>query len=227
MMRRKMVAPGWIVSAWVLAGLTLSGAALAAEHPPYMPTRDVAVAYRIQGTQLPAGQFGGDAQGSHSVKMIYSAASGRVRLEQTSMPGYMLIDRTGGRITMVMEPMQSFMDMPFDAKAGAGLLLNDKMAFTRAGSDRVAGVACTLWDVVHDKTTARLCITEDGVILRGEGSDPRRGKASLLATAVTYGSQPAALFSPPPGFHRMEMPALPSNLGGNLGLGGKPARPGE
>ncbi len=198
-----------------------SVSAQAAEHPPFAPTRDVVVAYQVQASQLPTGPLGdGDAKGEHSIRMSYSAASGRVRIEQASMPGYMLIDRMAGRITMVVEPLQSFMDMPFDARAGAGLLLNDKMKFVRRGADKVAGMACTLWTVTSDRTVAHLCITEDGVILRGDGSDPRRGEGKLLATAVSYAAQPAAKFSPPPGFHRMELPAgvtLP-------GMGGNPSR---
>lgn len=215
---------GMLVAAALLGG---GFSAQAAEHPPFAPTRDVVVAYQVQASHLPAGPLGGgDAQdshgiqGAHSIRMSYSAASGRLRIEPASMPGYLLIDRTAGRITMVFEPLRSFMDMPFDARSGAGLLLNDKMKFVRGGVDKVAGMACNLWTVTSDRTVARLCITGDGVILRGEGSDPKRGEAQLLATAVTYGAQPAASFSPPPGFHRMELPAgvtLP-------GMGGGPVR---
>lgn len=214
--------PSCGVFRWVLIGLGLLGgssAAYAAEHPPFLPTRDVAVAYEVQASQTPSGQMAGDPQGPHRVKMSYSAASGRVRIEQAAMPGYMLIDPAGGRITMVMEQMQSFMDMPFDTRAGAGLLLNDKMTYVRAGTDKVAGLPCTVWNVTSDRTTARLCITGDGVILRGEGSDPKRGQGKLLATTVSYAGQPQANFTPPPSFHRMEMPVLPP------GLGGKPGKP--
>lgn len=208
------------LSLTLVAALTLGGAlpARAVEHPPFAPTRDVAVAYQVQASRMPSGPAGnGNAQGEHAIRMSYSVASGRLRIEQAAMPGYMLIDRTGGRITVVMEPMQSFMDMPFDNRAGAGLLLNEKMNFVRGGTDKVAGMACNLWTVTSDKTTARLCITGDGVILRGEGSDPDRGEGKLLATAVTYATQPAANFSPPSGFHRMEMPTLPPGMGGKPG----------
>lgn len=214
MIRQKLIA-----FRWMLAGIGLLGGTVAAdgaERPPFAPTRDVAVVYQVEATQAPAGQAGGQA-GGQTVKMSYSAASGRLRIEQPSMPGYMLIDRASGRMTMVMDQMRSFMDMPFDAKAGAGLLLNDKMTFSRAGADRVAGMACTVWNVTSDKATARLCIAEDGVILRGTGSDPKHGEGKLLATSVSYASQPAAIFSPPPGFLRMEMPAMPPNLGGKPG----------
>ena len=220
---------GMLVAAALLGG---GFSAQAAEHPPFAPTRDVVVAYQVQASHLPAGLLGGgDAQGArgiqdpHSIRMIYSAASGRVRIEPASVPGYMLIDRTAGRITMGFEPLRSFMDMPFDARAGAGLLLNDKMKFVRGGVDKVAGMACSLWTVTSDRTVAHLCITGDGVILRGEGSDPKRGEAKLLATDVTFAAQPAASFSPPPGFHRMELPAGVMLPGVTLpGMGGNPVR---
>jgi hypothetical protein len=197
---------------WLVAGMLGSGAAMAADHPPFLPTRDVAVDYQVEVTQSKT-----EPQAPHSVKVAYSAASGRVRIEQATAPGYMLIDRAGGSMTLVMEPMQSYMNMPFDSKAGAGLLLNDKMKFTRAGSDKVAGLSCNLWDVVSDSTTARLCITDDGVVLRGQGSDPKRGEGKLLATSVSYASQPATRFNPPQGFNKMEMPALPPGLMGKMG----------
>ena len=108
---------------------------------------------------------------------------------------------------MVMEPLQSYFDIPFNDRTGAGLLLDDRMRFTRGGTDRVAGLACTKWDIVSDKTTARLCITDDGVILAGEGRDTQRGAGRMTATAVSYAALPASLFTPPAGFHHIELPA--------------------
>jgi hypothetical protein len=179
--------------------LCLAGtAAIAADHPPYVPTRDVAVAYRVQ--------LSADPHGEESVQMAYTTASGRVRIEAPGNPGYMLIDRSEGRLIMVVDQMRTFMEMPFDARMGAGLLLNDKMAFSRKGMEKVAGLPCTSWDVTSGATHARLCITADGVILRAEGSDPKRGEGRLEAVSVSYTPQPANLFAPPAGYHKMEMP---------------------
>jgi hypothetical protein len=172
--------------------------AIAADHPPYAPTHDVAVAYRVQ---LSAGP-----QGEQSVRMAYTAASGRARIEAPDNPGYVLIDRAEGRLVMVVDQMRTFMEMPFDARMGAGLLLNDKMAFSRQGMEKVAGLLCTSWDVTSGTTHARVCITADGVILRAEGSDPKRGEGRLEAVSVTYAPQPANLFVPPAGYHKVEMP---------------------
>src|ERR1035437_2565647 len=181
------------------AFLCLAGTgAIAADHPPYEPTRDVAVVYRLQ---LSAGQ-----QGEQSVRMAYTAAKGRVRIEAPDNPGYMLIDRAEGRLVMVVDQMHTFMEMPFDARMGAGLLLNDKMAFSRHGMEKVAGLLCTAWDVTSGATHARMCIAADGVILRADGSDPRRGEGRLEAVSVSYASQPANLFAPPAGYHKIEMP---------------------
>jgi hypothetical protein len=173
----------------------------AAEHPPYLPTRDVSVTYQIDSDKMQGGP------GIHTVKIAYSAATGRARIEQADGPGYLIVDRTAGHALMVMEPMQTYMAMPFDPKTTSTLMLDEKMHFTRAGSDKAAGLACKRWDVASDKTTGRLCITDDGVILRGEGKDPAKGAGKMTATAVSYGALPASLFSPPAGFRRMEMPA--------------------
>ena len=201
---------------FIYAAIGAGSAAQAMEHPPFLPMRDVVVAYQVQGTQMPAGQFGGDAQGRHNVRMVYSAASGRVRIEQSTLPGYMLLDPAAGRLLLVVEALQSFTEMPFDARAGAGLLLNEKMGFTRGTADKVAGLSCTNWDVTNDQTRARLCITQDGVILRGHGSDPRHGEGNLLATAVTYAPQPASMFNLPAGYHRIDLSMLPPALIGRF-----------
>lgn len=196
---RAVIAAALLCLSGIGAFACLSGtAAFAADHPPYAPTQDVAVVYRLQ---LSAGQ-----QGEQSVRMAYTTASGRVRIEAPDNPGYMLIDRAEGRLIMVVDQMQTFMEMPFDARMGAGLLLNDKMAFSRHGMEKVAGLLCTLWDVTSGATHARLCITADGVILHAEGSDPKRGEGRLDAVSVSYTAQPASLFVPPAGYHRIEMP---------------------
>ena len=46
---------------------------------------------------------------------------------------------------------------------------------------------------------------------------PGHCPGALPDTAVTYAAQPAANFSPPPGFHRMEMPTMPPGMGGKPG----------
>ncbi len=186
------------------AGLLIAGAVVpagAAEHPPFVPTRDVSVTYQVEADGMPGGM------GPQDVKVFYSTAAARARIERAEGPGYLIVDRAAGRATMVMEPLQSYFEIPFNDRTGAGLLLDDRMRFTRGGTDHVVGLACTMWDVVSDKTTARLCITEDGVILSGNGRDSQRGAGRMTATAVRYAALPASLFTPPAGFHHIELPA--------------------
>jgi hypothetical protein len=201
---RAVLAAALLCLAGTAAFTCLPGtAAFAADHPPYVPTRDVAVAYRLQLSTGPKGE--------QSVRMAYTAASGRVRIEASAdadsmLPGYMLIDLAEGRLIMVVDQMRTFMEMPFDARTGAALMLSDKMAFSRHGMEKVAGLLCTSWDVTSGQTHARLCITADGVILHAEGSDPKRGEGRLDAVSVSYTAQPANLFVPPAGYHKIEMP---------------------
>ena len=187
------------VTGMLIAGATVP--AVAAEHPPFVPTRDVTITYRIEADGMPGGI------GPQIVRVSYSTAAARARIERGEGPGYLIVDRAAGRATMVMEPLQSYLDIPFNDRTGAGLMLDDRMRFTRGGSDRVAGLACTKWDIASDTTTARLCITEDGVILAGEGRDTQRGAGRMTATAVSYDALPVSLFMPPAGFHRIELPA--------------------
>ncbi len=153
-----MIRPERIAFVCLLLGAHLLGGTWSALLPRPRPRTSAFPADPRCGRRLPgpvqpdpSARAAGDPQAPQTVKMTYSAASGRARIEQPSMPGYMLIDRAGGHLTVVMDQLQTFMDMPFDAKAGAGLLLNDKMGFVRAGTDKVAGLPCTEWDVTSDQ----------------------------------------------------------------------------
>ncbi len=172
-----------------------------AEHPPFVPTRDVSITYQIQADGMPGGA------GSQTVRVSYSTTAARARIERNEGPGYLIVDRAAGHAMMVMEPLQSYLEVPFDDRTGAGMLLDDRMRYTRGGTDHIAGLACTQWDIASDTTKARLCITNDGVILAGEGQDTRRGAGRMTATQVSYAALPASMFTPPASFRRLEIPA--------------------
>jgi len=59
-----------------------------------------------------------------------------------------------------------------------------------------------------------VCVTADGIVLRGQGHDPQYGSGSVEAVSVTYAPQPASLFQLPAGYLRMEIPHLPAEPGG-------------
>ncbi|MDQ2804744.1 MAG: hypothetical protein M3Y41_19465, partial [Pseudomonadota bacterium] len=79
--------------------------------------------------------------------------------------------------------------------------------FQRQGTDRVAGLACTLYAVQDRHGAGTLCVTADGVPLRGNGAyDGKPG--SFTALSVDYAPQPASLFAPPPGYLQLALPTM-------------------
>jgi hypothetical protein len=107
-------------------------------------------------------------------------------------------------MVMVMPQDRRFMEMPVNDAFARGFVLNEGMTFVRRGTETVAGLKCTLWEVTSREGAGSACVTDDGVLLRGRGND---GKGGIEATAVRYGPQPAALFRPPADFTKLEMPA--------------------
>jgi hypothetical protein len=173
-------------------------AAPAADHPDYMPTRDVAITYRLSS----------DKPGVPKVASAYfSASSRKLRLDDPSLGAYAIIDRADRKMMVVMTKQHSYAWLPFDEKMADGFVLNDSMNFKRTGTDSVAGYRCTTWAVTSADAAGSVCITDDGVLLRGNGRDKKGVDAGLEATQVIYAPQPASLFKPPPGFFQMDLPA--------------------
>jgi len=185
----------------VLASLAWSGAAAAQEKPLYLPVRDVTVTYR-----LISGQGGSQPGRGREAHLFYSAALNKLRLEQPSQKGYAVIDRGSQQMFLVLEDQHSFVEMPFDPGMAGGFILNDQMSFSRAGTDTVAGLACTKWDVVSKRASGSVCVTADGVMLSGQGRAREGAVSGIEATAVTYAPQPASLFAPPPDFKEIKLP---------------------
>ena len=182
-----------------LLSATASGA-MAQDHPAFVPQRDVTVTYAISG-------LGKEGNGPTSVRVAVASGGTRARIEPDSLPGYMIMDRTDNRFMMVMAAQRIYMEMPGAMNRADEYMLNDKMHFVRKGRDRVAGYRCTNWDMTSPKMSGSGCITDDGVILRGE-TQTQDGPVRIIATAVSYAAVPDNLFRPPAGFQRMEIPAI-------------------
>ena len=182
--------------------------AMAQERPAILPTRDVAVTYRASGPVQ--GQ-----QREQELKVAFTAGGKLMRVEGIGGgPGAgadVIVDHTAQRMTMVMAEDRRFMEMAVNNAFSRGFLVSDTMKFMRRGAESVAGVKCTVWDITSADGNGNACITEDGVMLRGNGID---GKGAIVATAVAYGPQPAANFKPPAGFSKIEMPVGMSPGGG-------------
>ena len=181
--------------------LGVAGAAAAQERPPTSPTRDVMVSYRatapVQGSQR-----------QQDIRVAITAGGQLMRVDGIgALPGgagdYLIVDRRARRMTRVMPQDQRYMELPAGDAFSRGFLLSDTMTFTKRGTETVAGLKCTVWDISARDGGGSACITDDGVMLRGRGTD---GKGGIEATSVKYGTQPAALFKPPTGFSKLDVP---------------------
>jgi hypothetical protein len=174
------------------------GHAEAQERPPLLPARDAIVEYRAGGRP-----------GSSALPVRAHFSGDKIRAEAENMRGYVIVDRDADRAMLVMEQPRAFVEVPLRSGLTRDYLLDDNMAYTRRGKDRVAGIPCTIWDVQAPQgRTATVCISADGLILRGAGHDPRYGDGSIEAISVTYGPQAAGLFAAPPGYQRLAVPLI-------------------
>jgi hypothetical protein len=167
--------------------------ALAQEAPRLFPSRDVAVTYRVSG----AGPM-------QEVTMAWAAAPRLMRVELPGM-GYTIADFAGQKGFMVMQmPQPMVMDIPMAQAAGHVRAL-ETARFTRLGTDRVAGVACTNWRHEGPQGSGTGCFTDDGVLLRSQGA-AQGIQGGLEALNVSYGAQDMARFQRPAGAPSMQMP---------------------
>jgi hypothetical protein len=151
----------------------------AAAGPPLLPTRDVAVVYDVT-----------TAQGMAQERLFWDQARHRLRVEPPSPGLYMIVDYATQRMQMVRDPQRVVIEAPAP-NAALGV---SSAGGTAAGTDMVAGLACTRW-ITRDSEggTAELCVTGDGVTLRVVKS----GRTLLAAAAVSFAPQPAQLFAAP------------------------------
>jgi hypothetical protein len=197
------------VTSWRRAALALlasiaPGLAWASEHPPLIPTREATVLYRAQS-----------ARDREAVSVRVYVSGERLRVEPATLPGYIIVDRGAGRALMVMRQPHIYFETPAQSELVRNFLPSERMRFTRKGSERVAGLSCTVWDVqAPGGRSGQVCVTSDGIVLRGQGHDPQYGSGSVEAVSVTYAPQPASLFQLPAGYLRMETPRLPAGPGG-------------
>ena len=183
----------------IIAAVIATASATAAEKPLSKPSQDVEVEYRASG-MAQSGMTGGDG----SLKMYFANKGTRMRIEPPNGLGYMLMNTDGGPMTVVMPMQQIYVDMP-PGPGMSPMLDAEGATFIRKGTDTVAGMKCTVYDMTNANRASTVCLTDDGVLLRGRGGD---GKSSqtMEAVRVTYGVQPPALFMPPSNFQKMTMP---------------------
>jgi len=179
--------------------------ARAQDRPIDLPTRDVAVSYRVSGRA---------ARQVQSFRVRFTAALRQLRVETDERAiGFLLVDPTARTARMVIPGARHFVELPLARDKRAMLLFSDRLAFARRGRARVAGHDCAIWDVRAGADAATACITADGVLLRAQGRTGDLSGDELQATRVDYALQPAALFQLPADFRPLALPDLLRPLG--------------
>jgi hypothetical protein len=194
------------------AALALAALPALAQPAHMQPTRDVSVTYRMNVPTPP----GSAAVAPQEMRMAFSVADAKQRIDPPGGMGWMLIDRKANTAVMVMDAQRATMAMPPATVAAMTQGAPPGSTFTRKGTATVAGVACTEWDVTAGQGRGVSCITEDGVLLRAMTTPPNGTPTTVMeATQVTYGAVDASRLSIPSGYSPMAIPG---------GAGAAPAR---
>lgn len=184
----------------LVAAMLAACPALAQQKVPTLPQRDVGLVYRLQGAardSLPGGL-------PETVKLLWDAAQRRLRVEPQGRSQILLVDLAVPKAELIDSGLHGVIALPMRAKDIEPITLQDAR-LTRRGSAVVAGLACTEYDVVAKRGHGIVCLTPDGVALRGSGDvDGRQG--SFMAVSVTPGPLPPGIFDVPPGYMRLAIP---------------------
>jgi hypothetical protein len=203
-MRHRSLANHPLATLLLLAAAALPGhdAAAQAAPPNLRPTRDVAVTYDVRDGRQPP----------RRVPVAWQAATQRIRASPQGLPGWVLVDLPQSRALMVMDAQGMAVNLPAGDMTAllGGIPPGTRLA--AAGSATVAGLRCSLWRVTRTDVQGTVCLTDDGVMLRAEGThNGRAGRVEALD--VAYGRQNPARFTVPSGYTAMTLPpALLSGL---------------
>ena len=127
-----------------------------------------------------------------------------MRVAADGQPQAAILDLAEHRAVILVGAMHAAITVPLRAADTASIALKGAR-FRRTGVAEVAGHACTEYAVQDQHGAGTLCLTADGVPLRGDGT--WNGQAARFeAMSVTYAKQPDANFQLPPGYLQLAMP---------------------
>jgi hypothetical protein len=185
---------------WRIAAAALAVwlcAAADGEHPLLRPIHDVDVTYALDA---------GDGTTLHE-RLRWDAATQKLRVDPPTAGLYVIIDLAARRMSTVRTAERTVIEMAAPDNV-TGMPDSAAAAAVRRGTDTVARLACTEWDMTDAAgEPARLCLTADGVLLRA-----RSGARTLLsAETVVYGPLDAALFQVPAGYAHQRLGPQPGS----------------
>jgi hypothetical protein len=191
------------------ASLIASFAAMARaqDHPVLLPTRDVAIIYRLPGDDM--------GKSAQKMQATFAEGSNKIRYDffrftEAKYPfSSWIFDRAAERLIVVMPESRQYETQPYPTGPTPGGLLSSDMGFKKQQLTAVAGQPCADWAVTSSNPKVNgtvACITDDGVLLRLTSPDAK-DPPQLLAQNVHYATAPSQFFAPPPGFMRSKPPA--------------------
>ncbi len=175
------------------------------------PTKDATIDYTIEN---------GGAGGPRSMRMLLASGGKLMRIEMPGQPGYMVMDRNAGRMLIIMADAHRYLERPLTPGQHTGFDMMQGQGFSRKGTETIAGQRCTVWESTGEHGGTG-CVTDDGLVLRGESASPDGARTRLVATAVKVAPLGADMFQAPAGFAKMEIPAMP----GGMPPGARPGAP--
>ena len=173
--------------------LLASASPALSEVPRYIPIHDVAVAYHASGEK-----------GGVDALARWSSTLGLARIE--GGPGYVLANPRTGQASLVLEQQHFMVDLSNTDANAKTYLPGPGAKFTRGSMDTIAGHACTNWNITTDRGKGVACLTDDGLVLRANGTDNNGHRGMVEATSVTYAAQPNSLFKPPADTGKLQIP---------------------
>lgn len=175
-------------------------AARAAEHPLFMPSRDVRVTYAVQPDGAPA---------ARDITIYFTGGGGLMRIDSPDGQGATILDRDRRLMTILINYAHVYMQIPEREALRSPFLLDASMRFQAATPGQVQGLACQNWTITTTAGNATACVTADGVVLSEAGVDSQGARGRLVAKTVSYTALPGSLFQPPAGYARVTHPEGP------------------
>ncbi len=186
----------------VLACIFLATPAFAT-MPRLVPTRDVTVTYSVHPRD----------HAPLDVRVSIAAGGARLRITAEDLPTAFLVDRRAHVATILLPMLKLFTTVEIGEYDPEDTILRNAH-FDRHGTQSIAGHLCTDWTAVSPAGTARACITEDGVILRGHAANHHGEIGAVVASTVEYGALSPQIFQTPPGFSNAGKVPLQALTGG-------------
>lgn len=168
-----------------------------------LPSRDMQAVYRLSGDAAAAVP---GLDGAAVLHLTWDAKGRRLRLQAEGRPEVAVFDLSARRAEIVYSGLHAALVVPMRARDVTALTLSHAR-FKRQGNDTVLGFPCTVWSVRESRGSGTVCVTADGIPLRGSGTvDGRQGE--FVALSLAYAPQPASLFAVPPGYARLDLQQL-------------------